>query len=148
MYNYIQTFKTEGASSLVNHKRGPKGSWKVNPRVRSKILCIALKEGILEYESIQKRLEEWNEQVSIASIRQVLLENGLIHERISIHDAGLDQIEFFYQRDEDQLYFDFGRDAESEEMFPGGEINKAEYKTEKDRGVNILGSSRSICYIL
>jgi len=138
VYNYIQTFKAEGASSLVNHKREPKGSWKVNPQVRSKILCIALKEGILEYESIQKRLEEWNEQVSIPSIRQLLLENGLINERISVIDAGLDQIELFYQRDEDQLYFDFRSDAESEEMFPEGEIKKAEYKTEKDREVKIF----------
>ena len=44
--------------------------------------------------------------MSIPRIRQVLLENGFIHERISILVARLDQIELFYKRDEDQLYFD------------------------------------------
>jgi len=127
VYNYIQTFKAEGASSLVNHKRGPKGSWKVNPRVRSKILCIVLKEGILEYESIQKRLEEWNEQVSIPSIRQVLLENGLINEQINDLGAWVQyQRELFKSKDEKQLYFDFGSDIESEELIPEREIKKKE----------------------
>jgi len=138
VYNYIQTFKAEGASSLVNHKRGPKGSWKVNPQVRSKILCIALKEGVLEYESIQKRLEEWNEQVSIPSIRQVLLENGLINERMSVLDTGLGQIELFYKQDEDQLYFDFGCDTGSDEIVSGGENKEGENKKEKDREVTIF----------
>ena len=36
VYNYIQTFSAKGAYGLVPEKSGPKGSWKLNARVRSK----------------------------------------------------------------------------------------------------------------
>ena len=48
VFNYIQTFSEKGAYGLVPEKSGPKGSWKINAGLRKKILCIALKQGILE----------------------------------------------------------------------------------------------------
>jgi transposase len=74
---YIAEFTKEGLEGLITQRGGPRESWKLTARLRAKILTLVLKEGILGYESIQKRLEAWNERVSIPSIRQVLLENGL-----------------------------------------------------------------------
>ena len=59
-------------SCCIAQRSGPRQRWKITPCLRAKILFIALKEGILEYESIQKRLEQWNVHVSLMSIRQVL----------------------------------------------------------------------------
>ena len=84
---YVSVFESDGAKGLVNQIRGPKQSWKLLPSVRAKILLAVLREGLREYASIQQRLEEcWNEKVSIASIRQVLLENGFVQESIDVPD--------------------------------------------------------------
>ena len=80
---YVSIFKSDGASGLISQPRGPRQSWKLLPDVRAKILLTVLKEGIREYAAVQKRLEEhWNRKVSIASIRQVLLENGFVRESV------------------------------------------------------------------
>ena len=79
---YVSTFKADGASGLIGQSRGPKQSWKLTPQVRAKILFLVLNEGIKGYGLIQRRLDHWNTKVSIESIRQVLLENGLIKESI------------------------------------------------------------------
>ena len=42
VYNYSQTFTAQGADGFVKKKRGPKGSWRINPGVRSKIVYIFL----------------------------------------------------------------------------------------------------------
>ena len=80
----VSDFAKNGFQGLNRQRSGPRQRWKLTPRLRSKILLLALKEGILGYEAIQKRLEAWNERVSISSIRQVLLENGLVNERTDI----------------------------------------------------------------
>lgn len=105
VYNYVQAFRTEGADGLISQKRGPRGNWQLNARVRSKILVIALKEGIFEVQSIQKRLEEWNEKVSPESIRQVLVENGIIEEKISEVAEGIERKDLFDDYSKHQLYF-------------------------------------------
>jgi len=46
VYNYIQAFAAEGAHGFLSNKKGPKGSWKLGPSVRNKILVVVLKEGI------------------------------------------------------------------------------------------------------
>lgn len=112
---YVVDFTKEGLQGLVTQRSGPKESWKLTPRLRAKILLLALKEGIIEYEAIQKRLAEWNEQLSIASIRQVLLENGLVSERISVPDCEIKQIWLFgTQAKEQLLQLDFGNTPEVE----------------------------------
>jgi hypothetical protein len=61
----------------------------------------------LGYEAIQKRLEAWNEFVSIPSIRQVLLENGFVNERISVGDIEFEQSSLFDTSNEKQLRLPF-----------------------------------------
>ncbi len=80
VHNYVRSFGEKGAHGLIRKKRGPRGRWKLNPQAKSRILFIALNEEILEYEEIQKKLAEWGEHISIPSIRQVLLENGIIKD--------------------------------------------------------------------
>ena len=80
VYNYIRIFATKGSAGFVLGKKGPKGQWKINPEVRAKILYTFLKEGVVEYEQIKARLHGWGESVGLASIRQVLFENGLVQD--------------------------------------------------------------------
>ena len=81
--NYVAAFRREGGRGLRIENSGPKQSWKVVPDVRAKILVTVLKEGIVGYAEIQKRLkEQWAREISVASIRQVLLENGFVEERV------------------------------------------------------------------
>jgi hypothetical protein len=105
--NYIAEFTKDGLEGLITQRSGPKDRWKVTTRLRAKILTLVLKEGILGYESIQKRLEEWNEQVRLASIRQVLLKNGLVNERFSVGDSEAKQISLFDIGDKGQLRLPF-----------------------------------------
>ena len=75
---HVKDFADEGIRSLITERRGPKGRWKLTPELRGKILLIVLREGIWKLESIQQRLQEaWHEEVSLPSIQQVLVENGL-----------------------------------------------------------------------
>ena len=84
--NYVAAFKAGGSNGLKSEQRGPRQSWKLVPEMRGKILWIVLGDRIREYSGIQERLKErWNEKVSIESIRQVLLENGLVEEKIRTH---------------------------------------------------------------
>jgi hypothetical protein len=78
---YITSFTQDGFWGLLSQSRGPRGSWKLTPRLRSKILTVALREGCQGVEAVQRRLwEAWHEKVSAPSIREVLAENGLIDE--------------------------------------------------------------------
>ncbi len=80
---YLADFEREGMRGLVSGRRGPKEPWKLTPALRGKILLIVLREGIGQLEAIQQRLAEaWHEEVSVASIQQVLAENGLGEARI------------------------------------------------------------------
>jgi transposase len=122
--SYITNFARDGLRGLISQRSGPKQRWKLTPRLRSKILLIALKEGILEYEAIQKRLEEWNELVSLPSIRQVLLENGLVKERIGAAEEKVERKELFDNPDDEkQLYLGFNWDREAKEIESGSETN-------------------------
>ena len=77
--NYITTFKERGIKGLVGQSKGPKEAWKVTPETRGKILIIFLRERIKNLREIQEKLkEQWNKEVSIESIRQVLMEDGFI----------------------------------------------------------------------
>jgi transposase len=104
---YIADFTSDGLEGLTPRRSGPRERWKITPGLRAKILILALKEGILGYAAIQKRLEGWNERVSIASIRQVFLENGLVNERVKFCDIEPLQIGLFDNRDNRQLQLPF-----------------------------------------
>ena len=86
VYKYIKMFTAKGSAGLVGVKKGPKSQWKINAEVRGNILYAFLKEGIVEYEKIKARLESWGEEVGITSIRQVLLENGLVQKVPAVPD--------------------------------------------------------------
>ena len=101
---YITGFALEGSGCLVSQRRGPRSGWKLTPRVRSKILAIALLEGVEGVKAIQIRLREgWHEEVSLPSIRQVLEENGLVHEGCFAGQSEADQGEFFEGEEDGQL---------------------------------------------
>jgi len=48
VYNYVQAFSKKGALGLIAQKRGPRGSWKLTPRIRGKILYLAFGQGIVD----------------------------------------------------------------------------------------------------
>ena len=104
---YVADFTGDGLEGLITQRSGPRESWKLTAGVRAKILIIVLKQGILGYEAIQKRLEAWNEFVSIPSIRQVLLDNGFVNERISVGDIEFEQSSLFDTGNEKQLRLPF-----------------------------------------
>ena len=104
----------------VAEKRGPKGSWKLRARLKGAILFLALNRGILEYEEIKRQLEEWGESVSIPSIRQVLVENGIV-DATSLPDPIVRQAELFDAEDEGQVYLDFGMGREESTPATTGE---------------------------
>ena len=104
---YVADFARDGLEGLITQRSGPRESWKLTAAVRAKILIIALKQGILGYEAIQKRLEAWNEFVSIPSIRQVLLENGFVQERVGIGEIEFEQSLLFDSGHEKQLRLPF-----------------------------------------
>ncbi len=111
--NYINDFAESGGQGLMIDKSGPKESWKINSRVRAKILMIVLKTGICKYELIQKRLEEWNEHISIESIRQVLIENGLVDKNNAKDEVEIKQGDIFKKDcDEEQINFNFNCNTE------------------------------------
>lgn len=117
---YVTDFTRDGLEGLITQRGGPRGRWKLTPGLRAKILILALKEGILGYEAIQERLELWHEHVSIPSIRQVLLENGFVHERVSVDDVEVKQTSFFDPRNDGQLRLPFTYDTTSDK---GSEID-------------------------
>jgi transposase len=93
---YITRFAGEGSESLISQRRGPQGGWRLTPRVRSKILAVALLEGVEGVRAIQRRLrQEWHEDLSLPSIRLVLEENGLLAEGGVNEEGRLDQGELF-----------------------------------------------------
>jgi len=105
---YVQVFGERGAGGLAAGKRGPKGRWKVSAALRGEILFIALHEGIFDCEGIRRRLEGWGEDVSIPSIRQVLLENG-IRQGISVPEAKSQQRDLLLPSEEEgQRWLELG----------------------------------------
>ncbi|MBI2447339.1 MAG: helix-turn-helix domain containing protein [Candidatus Omnitrophica bacterium] len=84
--NYINSYRADGIRGLIDQPRGPKERWKLIPRVKAEILYLFLVEGIATYEAIQRRLEKKGQKISIESVRQVLIENGLVKERVEIEE--------------------------------------------------------------
>jgi len=104
---YVTDFSRGGLEGLITQRSGPQERWKLTAGLRAKVLILALKEGILGYEAIQKRLEAWNECVSISSIRQVLLENGFVNERDRVGDIEVEQTSLFDTGTKGQLQLPF-----------------------------------------
>lgn len=110
---YINVYRSEGAKGLIEQARGPKEKWKINPEMRGKILIIFLKEGIKNLLGIQKKLkEQWNKEVSIESIRQVLKEGGFIREGMKTDKVIMEGDLFGYcsENMELELFKDKGND--------------------------------------
>lgn len=114
---YVTDFARDGMRGLISRQSGPRTRWKITPRLRAEILTIVLKEGVFKLDDIREKLEEdWNERVSLASIREVLLENGFADKKSIRHDAGVKRGELFDAEDDGQLYLQFNGDTELEEM--------------------------------
>jgi len=106
VYNYVTAFSTGGIQDLIEQSSGPKQRWKLLPEVRAKILVIVLKEGIREYAAVRKRLKNWNVDISIESIRQVLLESGLVRESVNTWEGEQGNL-FESSNNSSQLEIDF-----------------------------------------
>lgn len=127
--NYIHAYRTDGANGLMGKKKGPKGSWKISPQVKGKILYLALNQGILACETIKEKLGTWGEQVSTPKIRQVLVENG-INENIGTPDIEISRIDLFDFQDEGQLWLKFDDSEGSEIVVPERKSKKVERQDE------------------
>jgi hypothetical protein len=111
---YVTGFALEGSGSLVSQRRGPRGGWKLTPRMRSKILVVVFHEGIKGVKAIQSRLREgWHEDVSLPSIRQVLEENGLVPEVCMDGRNEADQGDLFEGEGDGQLDLSLDGDGDS-----------------------------------
>lgn len=109
IYNYITAIEREGMAGVISERSGPKGHWKLTPEIRGKILLTMMTNNVKEYIGIQEELEKkWKVKISIESIRQVLIENGFIEERIRGMKL-FEQKDFFENKPKEQLeleYFD------------------------------------------
>lgn len=105
---YIVDFTEQGFLGLISQISGPRTNWKVTPQVRAKIMMIIFGEKIRGVEAIQKRLKAgWHEDISLASIRQVLMENGMIAEKPSVADSELLTDDLFCGAEKRQIGFNF-----------------------------------------
>ena len=120
--NYITNFARDGFEGLTSQRRGPRGGWKLTPRCRSKILAVALREGIGSVEALQERLREgWHEELSLPSIRQVLEENGLLEAERLDPGGQLEQAELFAFECDRQLELDLEQEGPPSEGEVGAE---------------------------
>jgi len=129
---YLKDFADEGIGGLLSERRGPKGRWKLTPELRGKILLIVLREGIWKLEAIEQRLmEAWHEAVSLPSIQQVLVENGLGEPTPrGVGDTGV-QGELFAREPEPQLVLPLaGHDAQPVEKAGTSSVRQEENGTE------------------
>ena len=138
IYNYINAYKADGVRGLIDQPRGPKQEWKLVPSLKAEILRLLLLEGITTYEGIQKRLEEKGQKVSIESIRQVLIENGFVRERIEIDESKQGSLfEYLEKEDDWQLKLPFVWEEKPKTQI--NEIDKVkEAETEKKNNPDIL----------
>jgi len=105
VYNYVNAYKGEGISGLVSQASGPKDAWKITPDVKYKILETAFRNKGITLEEIAQELErKWSKGVSINSVRNVLIENGLIKEYIRDSDVRIEQQELLYEGELPLLY--------------------------------------------
>lgn len=116
VYRYRQIFAAEGSAGLLGEKKGPKNRWKITKEIRSDILYLFFIEQLVTYEQIRRRLARWGKEVGITSIREVLLENGLIRQ-MSVFDDLVNRAELFHNEETDrQLRLDFDCAEEAREV--------------------------------
>ncbi|MGA2091457.1 MAG: putative transposase [Endomicrobiales bacterium] len=126
VYKYINSYKADGTAGLANQLRGPKEAWKITAGIKFKVLEIAFKNRGMGLEGIVKQLkQQWNEQVSINSVRSVLLENGVLDETVKGTGKEWEQGELFI---DGELALKYGKNAE--EVADEGEVTVKE-KEEK-----------------
>lgn len=140
---YIKRFSLYGSRGLVSQRRGPRGSWKLTARVRSKILTVVMREGICGLEAVQERLRDgWHEEVSLPSIRQVLVEDGLIDEARVGGDSGVVQGELFDVEDREQLDLNFDcAEYDAEKISDSGPKDVQEDDEEQESDSILTGSN-------
>lgn len=133
---YLADFEREGMRGLMSGRSGPKQPWKLTPALRGKILLIVLREGIGKLEAIQQRLAEaWQEEVSVASIQQVLAENGLGEPQVRSVCAEAVTGELFDLEPEPQLVLSLvGADSAAGDGQAGGNEQKPAGGGGKDPG--------------
>jgi len=145
---FITNFAEDGYGGLQSRPRGPRGSWKLTPRLRSKILTVVLREGYEGVDAVQRRLRDgWNEEVSTPSIRQVLEENGLIDACSAEGQEHAEQGELFQDEDNGQRDL-FSNEDWREYDAPwealGSERRRQEHKAEECEAVRAFGSRRGM----
>lgn len=103
--NYISCFRMDGISGLMSQPRGPRESWKITPATRFKILEVVYRHKDITYDQIAGILRsQWRIEVSVNSIRQVLVENGFVEERF--RGEGAETLELFASLPEqDEILF-------------------------------------------
>jgi transposase len=133
VYNYINSYKADGTLGLATRGSGPKEAWKITAGVKFKVLDIAFKNRGMGLEGIVKQLkQQWNEQVSINSVRSVLLENGVLDETVkgTDNDEG-EQRELFIDGELTLRYGENAVEAEGDEPENENE-EKMEEKKERE----------------
>ena len=126
VYNYIHSYKGDGIRGFVSQASGPKDAWKLTPDVKYKILEVVFRNKGLTLGKIVKEVERrWNNIVSINSVRNILIENGLIKEYIRNSELGLEQEELFSEGELSLIYNKIEDEAKEEEL-AGKELNKKE----------------------
>ncbi|MBI4708504.1 MAG: helix-turn-helix domain containing protein [Candidatus Omnitrophica bacterium] len=77
VYNYTSKFERDGIIGLLDQQPGPKEPWRIAPEARFMILEAAFSNTDISYEKIADLIKQkWNKEISISSIRSVLIENG------------------------------------------------------------------------
>jgi len=108
VYNYITTFGMGGIGKLIEEDKGPKESWKITPEIRYLILEMVFRNRELTCEKISELLyQRWKRKISKNSIRQVLLENGLIKEEIRKEVGIINEEDLFNRNEKVQLEMEF-----------------------------------------
>ena len=103
VYNYTNRFEKDGIAGLLDQQSGPKDSWKITPEIKFMILEVTFNDINLSYEKIANLIKKkWNKEISISTIRSVLIENGF---RSSVIKEQLQEspMDLFEKRNEGQL---------------------------------------------
>src|ERR1022692_226833 len=143
---HVKDFADEGIRSLITERRGPKGRWKLTPELRGKILLIVLREDIWKLEVIQQRLQEaWHEEVSLPSIQQVLVENGLGEPTPGGVSEAVVQDDFFAKDAEPQLVLPLDSPAApSQEPVDAGSLPENQSATGKNPAEGIAAGAADL----
>ena len=123
VYNYITRFEKDGIAGLLDQQSGPKDSWKITPEIKFMILEVVFSDMNLAYEKIADLIKKkWNKEISISTIRSVLIENGLRSPVIK-EQPQESPMDLFEKIDERQLML-WDSSNDSGEISDFGAINK------------------------